>query len=103
MQLAVRSETFDGGHACAVSLHRQHRARFDGLAVDENRTRAALTGVTADIGSGEAECVAQEMDEEQTWLDLSGLPCAVDRERDSVFHADLRGLEGLPRKVELRK
>src|SRR5712691_3143938 len=94
MQLAVRSETFDGGHACAVSLHRQHRARFDGLAVDEDRTRAALTGVTPDIGSGEAECVAPEMDEEQTWLDRRCLPCAVDRERDSVLHADLRGLGG---------
>src|SRR5258708_5318426 len=54
VQLAVRGQAFDGRHLRAVGLDGEDGARLDGLAVDEDRAGAALAGVAADIGAGEA-------------------------------------------------
>ena len=48
-------QPLDGRHRGAVGLRGQARARLDRHAVDEHRARAALAGVAADLGAGEAE------------------------------------------------
>ena len=45
--------------------------------------RAAVGGVAADVRAGEAERVTQEVDQEQTGLDLGRLLGAVDRHRNA--------------------
>src|SRR5260370_13364781 len=37
MQAALRSQSLNRGHFTAISLHRQHRARLDGIAVEQYR------------------------------------------------------------------
>src|SRR5437867_8883706 len=64
MQLAVRGQTFDRDHGRPVGLNGQDRARLDGLAIDEDRTRAALAGVTTDVRAGQTEIVAEKVNEE---------------------------------------
>src|SRR4029078_5327830 len=58
MQLAV-GDAFDRRHGGAVSLYREHRAGFDGLAVDEHGACAADAGFAPDVRAGEATMVAQ--------------------------------------------
>src|ERR1051325_646050 len=87
VQLAVAGETFDRGDRGAVRLHGEHRARLHRLPVEEDRADAALAGVAADVRAGEAELVAQEVDEEEARLDVRRLLRAVDREGDRVLHA----------------
>ncbi len=41
-----------------------------GLAVDMHDAGAALAGVAADMGAGQAEFLAQQFDEERAALDL---------------------------------
>jgi hypothetical protein len=91
MQLPVGGQTLDRDHGRAVGLNGEDRARLDGLAIDEDRARAALAGVTADVGAGEAEVVAEKVHEEEARLDFRVLLRAVDGEGNGVLHADLRG------------
>src|SRR5881227_4387785 len=52
----------------AVRLRRQHRAALHRLAVQEHRAGAAVRGVTADVGAGQAKVVAQVVDEQKPRL-----------------------------------
>src|SRR5437667_2960350 len=68
MQMAVR-DAFDRRDRRAVGLHGEHRARLDGLAVDEHRARAADAGLAADVRPGEAELIAKGVDEQRAQRD----------------------------------
>src|SRR6476469_8327245 len=54
----------------AVGLDREHRAALHGLAVDGHGARPALAGVAADVGAGELEVLAEELDEHPSGLDV---------------------------------
>ena len=82
MQLPFRREAFDRRHRRAVGLHREDRARLRAPAVDEHGARAALARVTADMGSGEIEMLAQEMHEQRARLDVRLAHLAVDGDGD---------------------
>src|SRR5690606_6126589 len=71
VQLAVLGQTLDRGHLGALRPRRQHGADLDRLAVDVDRAGAALAGVAADVGAGQIEVLAQELDEEGARLDLA--------------------------------
>jgi hypothetical protein len=43
---------------------------------------AALAGVTADVGAGQVQVIAQQMDEEGSILDLGGHRLAIDGQFD---------------------
>src|SRR5260370_36164001 len=51
-------------------MHRQHRAGLDRLAVEQHRAGAAVRGVATDVGAGQAQHLAQEMDQQQARLHL---------------------------------
>ena len=79
MQRAIAGQPFDGGHLGAIGLDRQQGAGFDRLAVDMDDAGAALAGVAADMGAGQAELLAQELHQQRSALDSTGGGLAVHR------------------------
>ena len=81
-----------GGHpldrrdAAAVGLDGEHRAGLDRLAVDVDGARAALARVAADVGAGEVEVLADQLDQEASGLDVRLASLPVDRERNMLGH-----------------
>ena len=68
MQPAVGGETLDGGDFGAIEGDRECGAGLDGAAVHLDRAAAALAGVTAHMGAGQAQVIAQELDEQRAPL-----------------------------------
>jgi hypothetical protein len=62
---AIRRQRFDSLDRVSVCLDRDHDAGTCRLAVEENRARAAYAVLAADVGSGEAEILAQEIAQEK--------------------------------------
>lgn len=54
-------QPFDGRHRCAGGRGRRHQAGTDGVAVDQHRAGAAITGVAADLGAGQLQFVTQHL------------------------------------------
>src|SRR5947208_15464840 len=82
MQCAVAGESIDRDDRAVVGLHREHGARLHGGPVEVDRARAALRRVAADLRPGQAEPLAQEVDEERARLDLCLAARAVDGDGD---------------------
>jgi phage terminase large subunit-like protein len=55
----------------AVGLRGEHEAGLDRLAVEQHRAHAADALLAADVGTGQAEVVAEEVDEQPPRLDLA--------------------------------
>jgi len=62
-------EALDSPQIVAVGLNREHDARSNGLAVEQDGAGAADTVLAADVRAGEPEIVSDEIAEEQAWLD----------------------------------
>ena len=58
--------------------HGQGQAGLDPLAVDQDRARAALAPVTALLGAGQAEPLAQRVEQGHPRLDGEPVPLSVD-------------------------
>ena len=56
----------------------KRRAGLDRLAVDMNDAGAALAGIAADMGAGQAEMLPQELHQERARLDVLRHRLAVD-------------------------
>src|SRR6476646_1517873 len=65
-----------------IRLDREHRARLRARAIDVDGAGAAVARVASDVGAGQAEVVAQEVDEEEARLDICLVRLAVDGDRD---------------------
>src|SRR3954451_7936132 len=81
VQAAVVLEAFDRGDLVALGGRGQHRARLRRLAVHQHDARPAVGGVAAPMRAGQAELVAQEVDEQQPRLDVAGGLLAGDGDR----------------------
>ena len=79
---AVALEALDGRDLVVRGRRGEDRARLRRLAVHQHDARAAVRRVAAPVGAGEAEVVAQEVDEQQPRLDVAGVLLAVDGHRD---------------------
>src|SRR6266436_1170771 len=86
MELAVRGHALDGLDLRALRLHGEHGAGLHRLAVEVDGTGAALARVAAHVRAGEAGQLADEVNEEQSWLDLVGMLDAVDGDAHGRFH-----------------
>ena len=62
--VGVGRQPFDGLYCRAIGLHREQQTRAHRLAIQQNRARAAHAMLTADMGAGETEIVAQEIRQE---------------------------------------
>ena len=71
MQRAGRGETLNRCHLRALGLRREQRARLDRAAVDVDHAGAALAGVAADVGAGEVQVFAQELNEKRARLNVT--------------------------------
>src|SRR5450755_3055042 len=61
VQLAVLLQAFDRLDLAAVGLDRQHRARLDRIAVQQNRAGATVRGITPDVGAREVQVLPDEV------------------------------------------
>ena len=78
MEGGAVGHALDGPDLAAVGLDGEHRARLGALAVDVDGARAAVARVAADVGAGQPEVVAQEVDEQEARLDVGLVGLAVD-------------------------
>src|SRR5262245_17522015 len=84
MELAVPLEPFDGQEISAVGLHGEDRARLHRNAVHQDSAGAAMRRIATDVGAGQPQLFAKEVDEEEPRLDLGLVLGAVDRDMDLV-------------------
>jgi hypothetical protein len=78
----LAGKALDRRHLVAAGLGRQDRAGLHRDAVERHRAGAALRGVAADVGAGEAQLITEEVDEESAGRDSSGALGAVDCQLD---------------------
>ena len=83
MQLAVPSKAFDRRDLDAVRLDAEHRAGLHRLAVHEHGAGSTRGRVTPDVRPREPKPLAEDVDEELTWLDFEVVLHAVYRQRNS--------------------
>ena len=82
------AQPFDGGDRAAFALAAGDEAGADRLAVEQHRAGAAIAGVAADLGAGQAELVAQHGRQPRTAArrPTTGAPLTVKRSRrDAVM------------------
>ena len=58
---AIRRQPFDGDDIAALDLAQRHQAGADLLAIQQHRAGAAIAGIAADLGAGQAEILAQHI------------------------------------------
>src|SRR5579871_486144 len=87
MEVASLRESLDRGDLSALGLDGEHGARLDGAAVEEDGAGAALAGVAADVGTREAELLAQEAHEQLPRLDVGLALHPVDGKLNRNAHA----------------
>jgi hypothetical protein len=63
-----------------VRLHREHGAGFHRLAIHMHDAGAALAGVATHMRAGQANLVAQQLDQQGAFLDSNRLTLAVNRQ-----------------------
>ena len=64
------SQALDRDDLAAVGLDRQHEARVDDAVVEPDRARAALAHEAALLGAGQAQVVAQRVEQRVVLLDV---------------------------------
>src|SRR2546426_5168853 len=82
VQLAVLLQAFHRGDLRALGLDREDGAGLHGLAIEQHRAGAAVGGVAADVRAGQAQVLAEQVDEKQSRLDLHAVRSAVDGQLD---------------------
>jgi len=89
----VCRQAFDRRDLVAVHLDAKERAGLHRLAVQQHRAGAATGRVTADVRTGQAEPLAQDVNEQLARLELEGVLRPVDRNRD-LPHGKLLSAKG---------
>jgi hypothetical protein len=79
-QLPIRREALDRSHIGALDLAHRDQARVNDGAVDQDRARATLALAAALLGAGEAEVLAERIEEAPHPRDGELDRRAVDRE-----------------------
>jgi hypothetical protein len=78
MQFVPIRNPFDGTDRTTVRLDRKHGARLDRSTVHDDGARAAVTGVTSNVGPGEIEFFAQIVHKKCPRLNVAAVVFAVD-------------------------
>src|SRR4030095_12808070 len=92
LQLAVLGQSLDRRDIGAVHLDGEEGAGLDGVAVHEDRARAALARVAADVGPGQADRLTNVVHQEKAGLHVMAVALAVDRHLDWQFHESSSGI-----------
>ena len=75
-------QTFDGRHLFALALDREAGTGEDRLAIDDDGAGTAVGGVADMLGAGEAQVVAERVEQGDPRLDLQGVVGPVDVQLD---------------------
>ena len=89
--VAVR-QALDRGDLAALVLHRQRQAGVDALAVDQHRAGAAGALVAALLGAGEAEVVAQQVEERGAQVDVDATARPLIQKSIATLLSEANGL-----------
>ena len=65
VERALSGKAFDRTHDAAVGLHREHEARANWIAVNDDSASPANAHFATDIRAGQAQFVANEIRKEQ--------------------------------------
>jgi len=76
--IVVGCEAFDGSHRVALGLDGEYEACAHGLAIYEDRARAADPVLAAEVGSGQPALVSQGVGQRRARLDDHGEALSVD-------------------------
>ena len=88
VQTVAPGKSFDGQRPAAVGLHRQQEARFDRLAVQDHRTRAAAAlDRAADVRARQPGDLADEVHQQQAVIHRLDVRFVVDGDGDVALHA----------------
>ena len=79
---AVGGQALDGPDLMPVSHDRQRGAGLDRLAVEMHDAGAALRGIAADMGPGQAQVLAQELHQQRAGVDIGVDGIAVHDKRN---------------------
>src|SRR5262249_55666084 len=92
MELSVAHQALHRSELGAVGLDGEHDARARGLAVEQDRTRAADPVLATDMRAGEPQILADEVDQQLARLASPLVSDAVDLQSNGhhVSHARLR-------------
>src|SRR5271163_241716 len=82
VQLAAGGEALDRRHLGVLAARGQNGAGLDRPAVEMDDAGAALRRVAADMGAGQAQVLAQELDEQRSRIEIGRHMPAVYRHRD---------------------
>ena len=86
IKLAILGQAFDGRDLAPIGLHGEMQARFHDFAVEQHRASAALADDATDMGTGQANGLAQEMRQQNARLNFFLVEPAVDSDTDALFH-----------------
>ena len=81
-QLLAAHQALDGRDLVALGLERERQAGVARHAVDQHRAGAALAALAAGLGAGQAEPLAEDVEQRPARLDEQPVAPAVDEERD---------------------
>src|SRR5262245_41240160 len=70
MELPILLQSLDGGDLTPIRLDRKKSAGLDRLPIQVHRASAAVGGIAADMSPGQAEHVADAVDEQKPRLDI---------------------------------
>ena len=71
-------EPFDGNHAAASDQRNRDHAGIDGLAIEHDRARPALSKAAAELGPIQGEVVAQHIEKRGLRLGVDLVMSAID-------------------------
>ena len=74
------AQAFDGCDVRAIGLHREHQARADRRAFDNDRARATYAVLAADMGACELQVMTQTIGKRCAWLDAASYALPLTRE-----------------------
>ena len=87
MQRRRRRQALDGDDVAARRFQRQHQAGVDGSAVDQHRAGAAVAVAATFLGAGEADAVAQQLEQRVARVGEHRALLAVDGAGEERLHA----------------
>ena len=87
------ADAFDRRHVRVRGRARRHQAAHGGLAVDQHGAGAADAGPADQLGAGEVERVAHDVDQQRIGIVGEGSELAVDRHRAHLRSPDLREVD----------
>jgi hypothetical protein len=76
------ARTFDGLDNSAVGLHREHQATAHNVPVDDDGTGSARAVFATDMRPSQAQFVAQEINQIESYLYTAGHWHSIDGQRD---------------------